>query len=236
MATTTTPYELLPEGSTSKIPAVASQSSFASSDGDKAQRLRVPAPLLAVLPLGLLLGAAVLVVTLQRLIVHPTPAAALPAVEASFSSPPMTGGKISLNFVRKGPPPAFQGMAIGLSIPGVTDGPQQCLVDLGSSTAAFCDPALPARLAAAEGKGLDPAQRKTDQAQCNAYGVYAGSSPEEPRPGADCPGDVNTSLVYEWFYGSVYHGTLRADNAPSLPPWMLRDVEYTVMDAQSQMT
>ena len=173
-----------------------------------------------------LLAAASLVVT------HSSkwPPLTRPAmVVASFRQPPMTGA-VSLNYVRKGPPPAFQGMSIGLEIEGVTDRPQQCLVDLGSSTAAFCDTRIPRLLK------QSALHMKTNQAQCNMYGSYAGNSPDEPAPGSDCPSAINTSMMYEWFYGSVYHGNLLADNAPYLPLWQLQGVEYTVMDRQSQMT
>ena len=44
-------------------------------------------------------------------------------------------------------------------------------------------------------------------------------------------------MVREWFYGSVYNGSIVVDNtnSPSSVAWRLNNVPYTVMDAQSSM-
>ena len=97
----------------------------------------------------LLTGAGLLVVALLQTMA--------PAASFSQQATPVVVGEVSLNYVRKASAPAFQGMAVGLQIPGATTTAQQCLVDLGSSTVAFCDAALRPKLE----------HRKTNQAQCN---------------------------------------------------------------------
>lgn len=70
------------------------------------------------------------------------------------------------------------------------------------------------------------------------YGGKSGD-PGEPTAGADCPAPLHKyGAFYEFFTGSVYRGDLWAETgaAPSVPAWRLNDVEYTVMDRQSQMT
>ena len=113
----------------------------------------------------------------------------------------------------------------------MTTEPAQSLLDLGSSTMSFCDTSLPSKLSGSA------TQKKTSQAQCNMYGNGISAS----QLGQDSCAlammeDGISEMVYEWFYGSVYNGTLVVDNDNGNPQWRMQDVVYTVMDDREHMT
>jgi hypothetical protein len=122
------------------------------------------------------------------------------------------GLTLALNYVLSSS--GFQGASMGLRVPG-TDTDQQCLIDTGSSTMAFCNASL-----AAYSKDV-----ATPYAECNAYG----------NPVDDGKGCSN---VFEYFYGSIYMGPVEVFDPfeQTSPLYTMKEVSYTIMDYQQNMT
>jgi len=121
------------------------------------------------------------------------------------------GTSFWINYVNSAP--AFQGMAVELLLPGSGHGPQQALLDVGSSAISFCNRVFAEAVAS----------QRTKYAQCNAY----GSTFSTPT----CP-----VALQSWFYGSVYKGdvsVLSSDTGKHAGT--MRDVHYAIMDAHKEM-
>jgi len=148
----------------------------------------------------------------------------------NFSSRQVTNGHYGLSPVhgRQGDPGAviavsyaryqdFQGMAVGVRVPGVLK-TQLALLDTASSTLAFCDGDI----------ARSVEHLKTNQSQCMMYGDPLECCDESQR----C-----SSYSAEFFYGSVYHGDVQIVGGYSdRVPTTMNQVYYTVMESQSGMT
>jgi len=121
------------------------------------------------------------------------------------------GKSFWINYVNSAP--AFQGMAVELLLPGSGHGPQQALLDVGSSSISFCNSDFAEAVA----------PQRTKYAQCNMYA--------NPVSTPTCP-----EAFHEWFYGSVYKGdvsVLSSDTGKHAGT--MRDVHYAIMDAHKEM-
>lgn len=120
----------------------------------------------------------------------------------------MQAGSFPLSyFIDKG----FQGIGIGLGLPGASSAPVQMAFDLGSASLAFCD-GVGQTNKLAGGSGV-----KTNLGQCQVY----GASPD--------------GCYTTFMYGSVYHGDVQiygGDNGTEVAG-TLGDVYYTIMDNAS---